>query len=250
MRWSWLLLVVCLLHGGLASGAFSTVHQNIPGEVGSAANHLDIDRAGHAYGRPGSDGGIVIHPSLKEVPLSAFDRSGSVLQYVVPPSVNVISIKAWGGGGGASELVDSLSPKVDLADKELDESADSHKNDGGGGGFIQSTFVVTPGEVLEVRIGGGGKLRTAGWNGGGSPGSMAAGMFSDGFIPHRVNPLTQRALSFLAGGGGASDVRRKNDGNLLITAAGGGGAGSPSEQCCTSGGEAVVPLLCSSAYVV
>ena len=46
---------------------------------------------------------------------------------------------------------------------------------GGGGGFAQSSFVVVPGEVLEIRVGGAGTLGRGGWNGGGDSGSYSAG---------------------------------------------------------------------------
>lgn len=99
---------------------------------------------------------------------------------------------------------------------------------GGRGGRSIATMDVTPGEVLEVFVGGstgveqdtfGNFLPSGGFNGGGDPGSFC--------IFTATGPFCSRS-GF--GGGGASDVRRAPYGlaDRLIVAGGGGGLGSES----------------------
>ncbi len=61
---------------------------------------------------------------------------GSDQSFIVPAGCRSIVVKAWGAGGGAG------SP--------------GNLNDGGSGGFTQTTLSVTPGEVLTVKVGHGG----------------------------------------------------------------------------------------------
>lgn len=119
-----------------------------------------------------------------------FNYTGSAQTWTVPNCANTITVTAEGaqGGGGA----------------------------GGLGATVTATLTVTPGQVLQVYVGGQGALATGpngnfgggGWNGGGNGLSVSVG--------------GQVASS---GGGGASDVRVTPYGlaNRLIVAAGGGG---------------------------
>ncbi|CAM9609942.1 unnamed protein product, partial [Ectocarpus fasciculatus] len=115
-----------------------------------------------------------------------FRYTGSVQQFVVPSGVHCVSVSAYGGQGG-TPLYYPLGS-------------------GGKGAFIRSTFNVTPGDVLDVHVGGEGFATHGGWNGGG-PGGYRVGMTSYG--------------------GGASDIRPAG-GNistrLLVAGGGGGGA--------------------------
>jgi hypothetical protein len=118
-----------------------------------------------------------------------YDFTGSVQTFTVPPGVTSITVTAYGAQGGAGDLA------------------------GGLGGRATATIPVTPGEVLNVYVGGAGRTitttqsSTGGYNGGGGV------MDCCGQGPSGT-------------GGGASDVRRGTAlSNRLIVAGGGGGGG-------------------------
>ncbi|MTV27751.1 hypothetical protein FTX61_20380 [Nitriliruptoraceae bacterium ZYF776] len=111
----------------------------------------------------------------------AFEFTGGTQRFTVPAGYTEITIEAWGAQGGG--------------------------NSGGRGGYARATVPVTPGDVLEIRVGGSGGQPTGGYNGGGSGGAPASA--ANGY-----------------GGGGASDVRRGAGlGDRLVVAGGGGGRG-------------------------
>ena len=112
-----------------------------------------------------------------EASSTVFSAEGST-SFTVPDGVTSITVKAWGGGGGGGG---GGTGDVGAA--------------GAGAGFTQATISVTPGETLDMYIGGGG---------GGGEGSNAEAAGG-------------------GGGGGYSDVRRS--GTELVLAAGGGGGG-------------------------
>jgi hypothetical protein len=126
--------------------------------------------------------------SAAETFSQTFEYTGEAQQFAVPDFVDVITITANGaqGGGGL----------------------------GGFGGQAVVTVGVTPGEVLDVYVGGRGGFISGstggagGFNGGGGGGN-------GGGLPG-------------AGGGGASDVRR--GATKLVVAGGGGGQGSFFQQ--------------------
>ncbi len=97
--------------------------------------------------------------------------------FLVPDGISSITVKAWGAGGGGGGAGRS-----------------SNGGAGGGSGFTQTTLSVTPGETLDVKIGG------TGGGGGGSSNSGTGG-----------------------GGGGYSSIARSS--TQLIVAAGGAGGG-------------------------
>jgi hypothetical protein len=121
-------------------------------------------------------------------------------EFPVPADVCQISVTALGAEGGTGEN--------DVA--------------GGQGGQAAATIPVTPGEVLQVRVGGQGGSPSAaggpgGFNGGGDGGSGA---------------------EHAGGGGGASDVRRVPYGEAdRLVVAGGGGGGGGSRSGGGSGGD-------------
>lgn len=112
-----------------------------------------------------------------------FNFSGQVQQYTVPPCVNQIQVQLRGAKGGGFA--------------------------GGNGATVNATLNVTPGQVLEIRVGGLGGCPGAGYNGGG------------------VGKAANVAANASCGGGGASDIRVAPYGlaNRLAVAAGGGGMG-------------------------
>ena len=122
-----------------------------------------------------------------------FNFTGNVQTWEVPSGVTEIQIEAWGAQGGSY----------------------STNGPGGQGGFASGTLPVTPGEILEIYVGGQGSWTDAmdenapgGFNGGGNGGFDAANQVVNG-----------------GSGGGASDVRQGGSGlaDRVIVAAGGGG---------------------------
>ena len=113
-----------------------------------------------------------------------FNFTGSAQTYTIPANVTSINVDVMGAQGGGS-------------------LPNPGNNPGGLGGRVQTTLSVTPGEVLNIYVGGSTNSNTGGWNGGGDGSSNGAG------------------------GGGASDIRI--GGNTLasrvVTAGGGGGGG-------------------------
>lgn len=109
-------------------------------------------------------------------------------EFVVPSGVEVMTGKGWGAGGGGAYAGNSGVGRS-----------------GGGGGFSQCTFGVTPGETLTIKVG--------------APGA--------GFY-YGVN------LSTGAGGGGLTGVFRGS--TPLMIAGSGGGAGICTSTNATSSG--------------
>eukprot|EP00752_Nemacystus_decipiens_P004487 g4097.t2 len=151
-----------------------------------------------------------------ERPDSEETVSGSPELYAVPrhSDVTSVTLKLWGAGGGGV-----LTPG---SARMLEETGTSNATQvlGGGGGFLQVEVNVSPGEILEVLVGGGGYAShgEAG-GGGGFNGGQAGGSGGGG----------------AAGGGGSTSVRRQQ-GRRLVAAAGGGGGAGNAELCCAGGG--------------
>ncbi|MEZ4920232.1 MAG: HYR domain-containing protein [Saprospiraceae bacterium] len=123
-----------------------------------------------------------------------FNFTGGVQYWTVPSGVYEIQIEAWGAQGG---------------------SFGNTNGPGGQGGFASGTLAVTPGETLEIYVGGQGSWTNiadenapGGFNGGGDGGFDAHSQVANG-----------------GSGGGASDIRQGGSGlaDRVIVAAGGGG---------------------------
>jgi hypothetical protein len=119
-----------------------------------------------------------------------FNYTGAVQTYTVPVGVSTISVDVAGAKGGQKDATYI----------------------GGKGGRVQALVPVTPGEVLQVFVGGAGAtastVASGGYNGGGG--------------------ITHHAGSSVTGtGGGSSDIRRSPYGiaDRIIVAGGGGGGG-------------------------
>lgn len=116
--------------------------------------------------------------------------NGSAQTWEVPSGVTSVTIECWGAQGNTHVA-----------------------HVGGPGAYIAATITVTPGETLEVYVGGRntgtGIPGDGGYNGGGDGGAFVSGFQG-------------------AGGGGASDVRRTPYAlaDRLIVAGGGGGGGA------------------------
>ena len=129
------------------------------------------------------------------------NHTGTSQFFTVPQGVYSINVKGWGAGGAGG----------------------SRCHWGGAGGFASATIPVTPGEVLEIIVGGGGSPapqdnstgQPGGFGGGGDGGS---GLY-DGSVWGAEG----------SAGGGRTAIRR--NGTEIFTIGGGGGAAS-----CRNGG--------------
>ena len=112
-----------------------------------------------------------------------FNYTGNTQTWVVPQCVTSIDIDVAGAQGGGSN--------------------------GGNGSLITGTLSVTPGQTLQINVGGQGACPGSGYNGGGA-GSTASG-----------------SSNFSCGGGGASDIRVTpyQLADRIVVASGGGGMG-------------------------
>jgi hypothetical protein len=127
-----------------------------------------------------------------------FVYTGSVQTWVVPPGVTSITVDARGAEGG-----DGINPS-------------NGDGQGGLGGRVEAIIPVTPGETLEIYVGGVGSI---GIPGGGPGGFNGGGDGEDQYAPG----------SWMGGGGGgASDIRQGGSSlaERVIVAGGGGGGGS------------------------
>jgi len=121
-----------------------------------------------------------------------FTSTSAVQTYTVPANTYTVTIETWGAQGGSAQGYD-----------------------GGKGAYAKGNLAVTPGEVLNVYVGGMGfALNT--------PPTVLAGGFNGG-----GNSYSEAGSSYGASGGGASDVRKGGTAlsNRVIVAAGGGGTG-------------------------
>lgn len=122
-----------------------------------------------------------------------FSYTGAAQTYTVGACITSITVDAKGAEGSTP------NSSVALAGK---------------GGRVQAILPVTPGEILNIYVGGAGTNVAGGWNGGGNPGAGSG-----------------------AGGGGASDIRQGGTAltNRIVVASGGGGAGAVWSTNCHGG---------------
>ncbi|MDX2173442.1 MAG: LamG-like jellyroll fold domain-containing protein [Bacteroidota bacterium] len=125
---------------------------------------------------------------------TTFNYTGGLQTYTVPAGVTSISVDVKGAQGGFGYNCPAAIPGL--------------------GGRVQCTLAVTPGQVLNIYVGGQGVAGTAsaggagGYNGGGLGGTWSGGRCG-------------------GGGGGASDIRQGGTAlaNRVVVGAGGGGTG-------------------------
>ena len=120
--------------------------------------------------------------------LQTFNFTGSMQTFTVPNCVSTVTVDARGAQGGTGS------------------------NNGANGGRVQCVYTVTPGQVLNIFVGGQG----------GPMGNNAAGGFNGGGAAGGATGLTYAG----SGGGGASDIRVGGVAlaNRIIVVGGGGGA--------------------------
>jgi hypothetical protein len=141
---------------------------------------------------------ILINFVLSQSTTLTFNYTGNIQTWIVPPCVTSINVTLKGGKGGGI-------------------------NGGLGSCISHPNIPVTPGQILQINVGGMGNLglNSGGWNGGGT------GKTS--------NILTNHS----GGGGGGSDIRISPYalGNRIIIAGGGGGMGGGTTDA--AGGNAI-----------
>ena len=140
-------------------------------------------------------------PAAATAVTQTFSFTGTSQTFTVPTGVTQITVEVLGAQGGLAQ----------------DGTA------GGLGGRGTATIAVTPGEVLQVNVGGQGGTgnpAAGGFNGGGAGGTGSSANSGGG------------------GGGGASDVRRGGTGLAarIVIAGGGGGGGNIQGQCAGGSG--------------
>jgi hypothetical protein len=139
---------------------------------------------------------IIYDPSLLGFPdfpttnQQVFSNPTTGTNFTVPSGVTWIGVKCWAAGGGAA------GP------------------DGGAGAYAEILLEVYSGEILEIRVGGGGLPGNNTGNGGGS-GGINGGGIGGGDIGF--------GSSNAAGGGGYSGIFVNN--RPILMTGGGGGAG-------------------------
>jgi len=116
-----------------------------------------------------------------------FSYSGSVQTFTVPACKTQIQIEAWGAQGRSATAGGT----------------------GGLGGYVLGNLAVTPGQVLQIYVGG-----QMGYNGGGAPGPNGS-----------VSSGAPIGVDSGGVGGGASDVRTGSALTDRVIVAGGGGGG-------------------------
>ena len=128
-----------------------------------------------------------------QYPTASFSYTGAAQPYTVPPGVTQISVTAKGAQGGSAYNLGNIS---------------GHNAVGGSGARVNAMLTVTPGEILNIYVGGQGAFYN--YNSGGGSGGYNGGgsVSSDG-----------------GAGGGATDIRRGGtaQSNRILVAGGGGG---------------------------
>lgn len=171
---------------------------------------------------------LIITGALNAQSTDTYSSPGTV-DWVVPPCVTSVTVRAWGAGGAGGGS----------------SSSDRNGGGGGGGAFCTVTETVTPGETLRITVGAGGTgvssgtggaggfsqvqhltgavvfCRAAGGAGGqkGANGSSAGAGGAGGQIANNIPAST----GFRGGNGGNSDP---NTGSADRSGGGGGGAGT------------------------
>lgn len=138
----------------------------------------------------------ILVAKLTTAQVQSFNFTGGIQTFTVPCGVDTVFVQTWGAQGG-SGAVGGLS---------------TSGGSGGLGGYAEGFLLTTPGDVLNIFVGGQGATPTGGFNGGANGGSTNAG-----------------------GGGGASDVRVGGTAESNRVIVGGGGGGGGRAGCETSG---------------
>jgi gliding motility-associated-like protein len=147
--------------------------------------------------------------------VSSFTFTGSMQTFTVPPCVTSITVKAWGAGGhkGGNDTYNGAS--------------------GGGGAFVQSTITVTPGQILNIVVGGAGSIGT---NCAGSAAGGVGGWGNNQINGGRGGNAGSQGCSGGGGGGGAGTGIFAGTNALVVAGGGGGGSGGGNQSAGAAAG--------------
>ena len=158
---------------------------------------------------------------------SQYNYTGSAQTFTVPAGVTSISVDAYGASG----------------------STNFYAGSEGKGGRVQTNLTVTPGQVLNIYVGGArnyagysSSVYAGGWNGGGSgpnPNCSGVGSAGGGATDIRIGStaLTDRVLVAGGGGGCANGGDDGGDGGGLVGQNGAGGSVSSGPRYGTGGSQ-------------
>jgi len=148
---------------------------------------------------------ITVTPSTPaQIGSTTFNFTGTVQSWTVPQGITSISVDVYGAQGSSGGA-----------------NGNQPGGTGGLGAELSGTLAVTPGQVLNIYVGG-----TNGYNGGGNPGLPGLGVGGTPVYPSGT-------------GGGATDIRIGGallSNRVVIAAGGGGGAGAPQGTCLSGAG--------------
>ncbi|MBF0500074.1 MAG: fibronectin type III domain-containing protein, partial [Candidatus Riflebacteria bacterium] len=159
------------------------------------------------------------------------DGDDNIQTFHVPSGCHSIFVKMWGAGAGGG--YDSFG------DQPYDPNTNSSRHCGGGGGYVEATIDVTPGEDLTIKVGEGGHDAVYTYDNNGGYGDCNGGWPNggDGYF-------TGGDEYDSGGGGGGTSIWR---GDTLLIAAGGGGGGTP-DGCGAGGGDSWGQDFCADEY--
>lgn len=145
--------------------------------------------------------------------VSIYNYTGSAQTYTVPAGVTSINVWIWGAGGAGA-----------------DRTGGGNGGAGGSGAFVKGSLAVTPGQVLQIVVGGRGTYSTtngthAGGYGGGGTAYQNAGS-GGGYSGIFLTSVTFANARAVAGGGaGGGDGRERNFGGAGGATTGSAGGG-------------------------
>ncbi len=164
--------------------------------------------------------------------VTTYAYTGSMQTYTVPPGVTSIQLEVWGAQGQAL-IIEDFSP-----------------SSGGLGGYAKGNLAVTPGQVLNIYVGGQGLNGAAAFNGGGIGGFGTPSTHTGGYAGGggggtdvRVGGVALTDRVIVAGGGGGGGRDYVNGGCIPCGTGGNGGAGGA-----LVGSDGVDPGLYGGAY--
>ncbi len=151
-----------------------------------------------------------------------FNYTGAVQTFTVPNGVTSIDINAFGAQGG--NTYSTTGPGL--------------------GGQVQATMNVTPGQMLNIYVGGVGQSYAGfghhllgGWNGGGNGHSGGQGGGGGGATDIRIDGTSLNDRVLVAGGAGGKGVICSVSGGVNLKPHGGGLTGGNGAYCTSGSGE-------------
>ena len=153
-----LLLVIIIL--------LQLINKTIAGCTGCiAGQYCNINTCASCPAGTWSNAGDTIGPSTTAcyAPTSVFVYTGATQTYTVPFSITKLLVEAYGGSGSTGQT------------------------SGGGGGFLNTTLAVLPGQVLQVTVGGSGDSGNGNYCSGGVKAACPAGKYSSAGASHSTD---------------------------------------------------------------